>query len=265
MLIMQIFYQVKTESIDLFKSALLENANASVQEMGVIRFDVYQDAEDPSRFTLLEIYRDEAAQKTHFETDHFKQWRARLAETDMVLERSVRTWNNLYPERGLLGYPMMPWRIPARGPVTAGSVISLVEVTEDNARDVFNLHTDSFQRRFVSDNARSLAQAGLEPKAWARAIYADQTPVGFVMLLDDREKPLYYLWRYMIDYRYQGLGFGRKALEKVIAHVRTLPGAAEFFLSYVPGPGCPRDFYAKLGFVETGVEDDGELEMKLVL
>ncbi|MCB0170136.1 MAG: GNAT family N-acetyltransferase, partial [Anaerolineae bacterium] len=63
----------------------------------------------------------------------------------------------------------------------------------------------------------------------------------------------------------QGKGYGRQALLKIIEHVRGLPGAQEFFLSYVPGEGNPLPFYQKLGFVETGDWDEGEKIMKLTL
>ncbi len=85
------------------------------------------------------------------------------------------------------------------------------------------------------------------------------------MLYQDTEKAEYDVWRLMIDKRYQGLGFGRQALESVITHVRTLAGATALSLSYVPGDHAPAAFYSKLGFVETGAEDEGELEMRLEL
>ena len=81
------------------------------------------------------------------------------------------------------------------------------------------------QEGFVAPNAMSIAEAYYEPKAWFRAIYADETPVGFVMLYDDPDTPHYYLWRYMVDGRYQRLGFDRRGLEALIEYVRTRPGA----------------------------------------
>ena len=69
----------------------------------------------------------------------------------------------------------------------------------------------------------------------------------------------------MIDQRYQRMGLGRKAMELVIDHVRGHPNATEMFLSYVPDEEGPRDFYAGLGFVDTGVEHEGEMEMRLEL
>ena len=149
--------------------------------------------------------------------------------------------------------------------VTREAVVSLREITGDTVRAIIRLKVKPEQTSFVADNATSIAQAYFEPKAWFRAIYADETPVGFVMLFDDPEKPEYFLWRYMIDARYQRLGFGRQALLLFIDHVRTRPGATELFTSYVPGEGSPGPFYIRLGFEETGEVDDGENVVKLVL
>ena len=149
--------------------------------------------------------------------------------------------------------------------VTSAAVVSLREVTADTVRAIIRLKVKPSQTHFVADNATSIAQAYFEPKAWFRAIYADETPVGFVMLFDDPDAPEYYLWRYMIDGRYQGLGFGRRALELFIDHVRTRPNATALLSSYVPGEGSPWPFYAGLGFVETGEVDDGENVIRLPL
>ncbi len=146
---------------------------------------------------------------------------------------------------------------------TRDAVVSLREITADSLRRILRLKVSPRQEQFVADNATSIAQAHFEPKAWFRAIYADETPVGFVMLYDDTEKPEYFLWRYMIDSRYQGLGFGRQALLQVIDHVRGRPGATEMLLSYVPAEGSPEPFYAGLGFVNTGEIEDGENVMRL--
>lgn len=150
--------------------------------------------------------------------------------------------------------------IPSRN-----AVVSLREVTADTLRSILRLKVSPQQEQFVADNATSIAQAHFEPKAWFRAIYADETPVGFVMLYDDIEKPEYFLWRYMIDGRYQGLGFGRQALLQVIDIVRGRPGATEMLLSYVPAEGSPEPFYAGLGFINTGDVEDGENVMRLEL
>jgi diamine N-acetyltransferase len=137
--------------------------------------------------------------------------------------------------------------------------VTLREVTRDNLGDVLRLKVTEEQRNFVADNATSIAQAHFYPEmAWFRAIYAGETPVGFLMLADEAEKQEYFLWRFMIDARYQGRGYGRRALELLVEHVRTRPGAAALGVSYVPGEGSPGPFYHRFGFADTGEVDDGE-------
>ena len=67
----------------------------------------------------------------------------------------------------------------------------------------------------------------------------------------------------MIDEKFQGHGYGYKALELVIEHVKSLPNSTEFLLSYVPKEGNPKGFYEKLGFLDTGEIEEGEVIMKL--
>ena len=145
------------------------------------------------------------------------------------------------------------------------SDIQLVEVTAENLRAVIDLEVAEHQRDFVAPNAVSIAQHCYNDSSWMRAVYVDDSPAGFVLLSERPEVPRYYLWRFMIDHRFQGKGVGRRALELVIDHVRTLPQASEMYLTYVPHPDGPRDFYAAAGFVETGEAHDGELEMRLDL
>jgi len=149
--------------------------------------------------------------------------------------------------------------------LTSRSAVTLRPISEDNVMAVIRLNVSEEQQDFVAPNSVSIAQAAHTTNRWERAIYADDTPVGYVLLSENRDKPRYYLWRYMIDQRYQQMGFGREAMVQVIDYVRSLPNATEMFLSYVPGDHGPRAFYAGLGFQDTGVEDDGELEMRLEL
>ncbi len=143
----------------------------------------------------------------------------------------------------------------------ADAVVTLRPVDGENVRDVCDLDVASPQRGFVAPNAVSLAEAYVAPRAWPRAIYAGETLVGFVMLWDDDEKESYYLWRFMIDRRYQRRGFGRRAMELTEEYVRTRAGGDRLALSYVPDPGGPEDFYRSLGYAPTGRVIEGELEM----
>lgn len=149
--------------------------------------------------------------------------------------------------------------------VRDGAIVELREVTRDTVRAICILQVAPGQRGFVAPNAVSFAEALFEPKAWFRAIVADDVPVGFAMLSIDPDASEYYLWRLMIDARYQGQGFGRAALDAIVAHVRSLPGATELLVSWVPEPGGPGPFYEGLGFELTGEVDEGEVVARLRL
>ncbi|WP_282607283.1 GNAT family N-acetyltransferase [Pelagibius sp. Alg239-R121] len=146
--------------------------------------------------------------------------------------------------------------------VTRSSSLALVEITAKTVRKITALKVAPSQQRFVANNATSIAEAYFERGAWFRAIHADDTPVGFVMLFDPSlsgAKPLengkasdIWLWRYMIAEPFQRHGFGRSCLDLIVEHARSRPGMTDLLASYVPGPGCPRDFYLRYGFTETG-------------
>jgi diamine N-acetyltransferase len=145
--------------------------------------------------------------------------------------------------------------------------VSLREITSETVIQICKL-SDTLseqQQKMVAPNAISIAQAHFSDKAWFRAIYADDTPVGFIMLYDDSEKAEYFLWRLMIAGSYQGKGYGRKAIELLVEYVKTRPGASELLASYVPIEGGPEEFYRKLGFEPTGKVDNGEVVVKLSL
>ena len=143
--------------------------------------------------------------------------------------------------------------------------VTLREVTKDTVVAVCRLQVAAEQREYVEDNAISIAQAHFEPKAWFRAIYADETPVGFIMLYDDADMHEYYLWRLMIDAAHQSKGFGQRAIALLVDYVRTRPDARELLLDYHPGPHSPREFYLKLGFRDTGRFEQGEVVLSLPL
>lgn len=145
------------------------------------------------------------------------------------------------------------------------TTISLRAVTTENLYAIVKLEVAEAQKQFVAPNVYSMAEAALEPKAWPRAIYADETPVGFLMMLKDSFAATFYLWRFMIAKEHQGKGYGYQALQLLLEQIRRRPRAKEITLSYVPGEGCPQPFYQKLGFVDTGEVHDGENVMKLEL
>lgn len=148
--------------------------------------------------------------------------------------------------------------------VRGGAVVELREVTKDTVRAICRLQVAPGQRGFVAPNAVSFAEALFEPKAWYRAIVADGVPVGFVMVeLGEDDPP--FLWRLMVDHRYQGLGYGRRAIGLLVDHLRTRPGVTELLTSWVPGDAGPERFYLDLGFEPTGEIDESEVVARLAL
>lgn len=97
MFIVHVHVHVKPEYVEEFKKATLENARNSVEEPGVARFDVIQQLDDPTRFILVEVYRDEAASAAHKETSHYRVWRDTVAEM-MAEPRSSVKFTNIFPD-----------------------------------------------------------------------------------------------------------------------------------------------------------------------
>jgi diamine N-acetyltransferase len=155
---------------------------------------------------------------------------------------------------------MTPSAEPAPAPTLP---VSLREVTADSVRAICRLVAEP--EGYVAPNAVSIAQAYFHPEAWFRAVYAGETPVGFVMLEDSSLQPdppaehSVFLWRFMIDVQHKRKGYGRAALRLVIDDLRRrYPALRQFGTSAVAGTDSPRPFYESLGFVFTGEVDDGE-------
>jgi len=152
------------------------------------------------------------------------------------------------------------------------AAVTLREVTAKTVRDVCNLNVSAEQQHFVAPNAVSIAQAYFEPAAWFRAVYADETPVGFAMLYDptrtstpEAGPDTCFLWRFMIDRQHQRRGYGAAALDLLVAHSRTLAGVTKMKTSYVPKPGNASPLYERAGFRATGEVDEGEHVLELQL
>jgi diamine N-acetyltransferase len=145
--------------------------------------------------------------------------------------------------------------------------VTLREITEDTVNAVLKLSDTLLppQKYMVAPNAVSIAQAHFSQHAWFRAIYADEVPVGFIMLYDNPSESDYFLWRLMVAAPHQGKGYGRRAVEQLITYVKTRPGAKELLVSCGEGEGSPEGFYHKLGFRRNGKMYGDEVGMVLGL
>ena len=96
MIIVHVQVRVKSESIEAFRLATIENARQSVKEPGIARFDVLQDSTEPSRFLLVEVYRNRDAPAQHKATAHYATWRDTVAEM-MTEPRTNVKYENIFP------------------------------------------------------------------------------------------------------------------------------------------------------------------------
>jgi diamine N-acetyltransferase len=155
--------------------------------------------------------------------------------------------------------------------------VSLREITAENRAAVEALAVADEQTGYVAGVTASLAEAADTPDAapWYRAVYDDETPIGFVMLSDgitpeNMKNPdylgPYFLWRLLIDRQYQGRGHGAATIALVEDHLRAAHDDAEILLtSCVPGPASPLEFYLRQGFSRTGEIQDGEIVLEKAL
>jgi quinol monooxygenase YgiN len=89
MFVLLVYAHVKPEHVEDFRQATIENARSSRREPGVARFDVIQETEDPTRFTLVEAYRGREGHARHRETAHYQAWAAQV--TGWLIEPRTRT------------------------------------------------------------------------------------------------------------------------------------------------------------------------------
>lgn len=96
MQIVHVHVNVKPEFVETFKQVTVENASNSVKEVGIARFDVIQQMDDPTKFILVEVYKTAEAPAMHKETAHYARWRDAVAEM-MAEPRQGIKYVNVFP------------------------------------------------------------------------------------------------------------------------------------------------------------------------
>jgi diamine N-acetyltransferase len=142
--------------------------------------------------------------------------------------------------------------------------IELRNVTSENWIECIRLTTNKEGKRFVfeefvASNAVSLAQANIQPFWVTKAIYQGDTMIGFTMYGYPPHLGFYEICRLMIDYRFQGQGYGKQALQTVIAEMRRSYDCQEIYLSFDPRNELAKRLYMSQGFEDTGRKLDDEL------
>jgi (4S)-4-hydroxy-5-phosphonooxypentane-2,3-dione isomerase len=96
MWIVHVHVHVKPDHLEAFKQATIDNASNSVKEPGIARFDVIQQQDDPTRFVLVEVYRNQEATVAHKQTAHYAAWAEKV--TPMLAEPRTRAaYDNIFP------------------------------------------------------------------------------------------------------------------------------------------------------------------------
>ena len=137
-------------------------------------------------------------------------------------------------------------------------VISLREITPQNFNVIAAMQVREDQKNFVASNLYSLAEAYVFPGRSPLAIYADETPVGFLMYVDWAERQQLWIFRLMIAAEQQGRGYGQAAMRLAIERMHAIPGCRQIYISYEPENQAARALYASLGFNIIGEIEGGE-------
>ena len=142
-------------------------------------------------------------------------------------------------------------------------MITLKPITKENWHVAIRLEVAPEQRKFVASNVYSIAESQFEPGTVSLGIYNEaDTMVGFLMYGPYHGEM--WVWRLMVDQRYQQQGYGRAAMQAIVAALRAM-GHTEIFLSHEPESTVGAQFYASLGFEDTGRIDGDELVRRLVI
>ena len=143
-------------------------------------------------------------------------------------------------------------------------MVTLREITRDNLRACIELKTGPDQDGFVATNVVSIAQAYVEPTFVPRAIYDDETIVGFLMYGRDEKTGADWIIRLMVGAQHQRKGYARAAMQQALDLLSRQPDCKEILISYVPENVVAEQLYASLGFEPTGEVEDGEIVARLV-
>ncbi|MDO7905222.1 GNAT family N-acetyltransferase [Paenibacillus sp. JX-17] len=142
-------------------------------------------------------------------------------------------------------------------------MIALKEIDRHNFFDVIKLKVAEEQSKFVATNTFSLAQAKAFPECVCLAIYHDEVLVGFTMYCMDEEDQEYWIYRLMIDAKYQSHGYGKAAMDMLIDRIKKDTQHQVIYISFEPDNVWAKQLYEKLGFKEDGRVVDGEVVYRL--
>ncbi|MFT4416574.1 GNAT family N-acetyltransferase [Fredinandcohnia humi] len=143
--------------------------------------------------------------------------------------------------------------------------VTLQPITNDNWKECIQLKVSKEQQSFVASNLYSNAEVQFLPNFEALAIYADEVMVGFVMFGLDADDNNYWIYRLMVDEKYQGKGFGKKALQLAVQRMIEKPDCMEIIIGYQPENLGAEKTYLGVGFQPKELAPWGEKLVHIVV
>ncbi len=142
-------------------------------------------------------------------------------------------------------------------------MLKLINIDSENFWEIIKLKVTKQQEEFVASNTFSIAQSKVQPECIPLAIYNDETPIGFLMYCMDSIDKEYWIYRIMIDTRYQSKGYGRQAMELLINRIKEDKEHHVIFISFEPENEWAKALYESMGFTPDGRVVEGEIVYKL--
>ncbi|WP_028562695.1 GNAT family N-acetyltransferase [Paenibacillus pinihumi] len=138
-------------------------------------------------------------------------------------------------------------------------MITLREINKHNWETCIQLQVEPGQEAYIASNLYSIAQAQFLDGFVTKGIYKEDQMIGFAMYGLDADDGNYWVYRFMIDRRFQKQGFGQLAMQQVIEDIRSKADRTDvILLGYDPGNRQARALYAKAGFIEEEIAPWGE-------
>ena len=147
----------------------------------------------------------------------------------------------------------------------AGDPVRIVPLDADNWEEAAHLSLRDDQVDFIASNLASIAESRFHPELQPCAIYAGSTMVGFTMYARSGQDGQYWIYRFMIDQRFQRQGFGLRAMQALTARIAALENVPEINIAYDDRNEAARQLYQRAGFVEGGLAPWGERTAKLTI
>ncbi|WMM23382.1 GNAT family N-acetyltransferase [Tissierella sp. MB52-C2] len=142
-------------------------------------------------------------------------------------------------------------------------MLKLIDVDSENFWEIIKLKVTKEQEEFVASNTFSIAQSKVQPECIPLAIYMDETPIGFLMYCMDSIDNEYWIYRVMIDTKYQSKGYGRQAMELLINRIKEDKEHRVIYISFEPENQWAKSMYESMGFTPDGRIVEGEIVYKL--